>query len=245
MTPVLEASGGSLMRPPRLFADGADLPTISKLAADPIIDGFTTNPTLLRKAGVADYEAFARDALEVVGNRPISFEVFADEPAEIARQARLVAGWGDGVFVKVPVSTTDGTSTHEVVADLAADGVQLNVTALMTPRQVAVASTALAGGPPSFISVFAGRVADTGRDPVPIMAAAVALMAEERQQQLIWASPREVYNYVQAGQVGCHVITMTADLIAKLPTLGKDLDAFSLETVAMFRNDAVSSGYRL
>ncbi len=235
----------SELLPPQLFADGADLATIKKLAADPAIDGFTTNPTLLAKAGVSDYEAFARSALELVGDRPISFEVFADDPVEIVRQARLLAGWGTGVFVKVPVMTTDGTSTHELVAELAADGVQLNVTALMTPRQVAVVSAALAGGPPSYISVFAGRVADAGRDPLPIMAASVAIMAAEADQRLIWASPREAYNYVQAAQVGCHVITMTADLLAKLPTIGKDLDEFSLDTVAMFRNDAVSSGYRL
>ena len=239
----LPQAGG--LTPPQLFADGADLPTISKLAEDPMIDGFTTNPTLLAKAGVSDYEAFARSALEVVGDRPISFEVFADEPAEIVRQARLLAGWGDAVFVKVPVTTTDGTSTHDVVAELAADGVQLNVTALMTPRQVAVVSAALAGGPPSYISVVAVRVNDEGRDPLPIMAASVAIMAAEADQRLIWASPREAYNYVQAAQVGCQVITMTADLLAKLPTIGKDLDEFSLDTVAMFRNDAVASGYRL
>lgn len=233
------------LRPPELFADGADLPTIRRLAADSAIDGFTTNPTLLRKAGVTDYEAFARSALELVGDRPISFEVFADDSAEIARQARLLAGWGQGVFVKVPVTTTDGSSTAEVVAELAADGVQLNVTALMTPRQVAVVSAALAGGPPSYISVFAGRVADAGRDPLPIMAASVAIMAAQADQRLIWASPREAYNYVQAAQVGCQVITMTADLLAKLPTIGKDLDQFSLETVAMFRDDAVASGFEL
>lgn len=235
----------SSLQPPQLFADGADLDTIKRLAADPAIDGFTTNPTLLAKAGVTDYEAFGRAALELVGERPISFEVFADDPDEIARQARLLAGWGAGVFVKVPVMCTNGVSTHEVVADLAADGVQLNVTALMTPRQVAVVSAALAGGPSSYISVFAGRIADAGHDPLPIMSASVAIMAAEPQQQLIWASPREAYNYVQAAQVGCQVITMTADLIAKLPTIGKDLDEFSLDTVAMFRNDAVSSGYTL
>ncbi|MCB1027839.1 MAG: transaldolase [Microthrixaceae bacterium] len=246
MTHALDRLAGAAgLRPPELFADGADLPTIERLAADPSIDGFTTNPTLLAKAGVTDYEAFARAALEVVGDRPISFEVFADDPTEIARQARLLAGWGDQVFVKVPVMTTDGISTHEVVAELASDGVRLNVTALMTPRQVAVVSAALAGGPPSYISVFAGRVADAGLDPVPIMAASVAIMAAETDQRLIWASPREAYNYVQAAQVGCHVITMTADLLAKLPTIGKDLDEFSLDTVAMFRNDAVSSGYTL
>ena len=242
LTALPEAGG---LTPPELFADGADLATIEKLATDPAIDGFTTNPTLLRKAGVTDYEGFARAALDLVGDRPISFEVFADDAPEIARQARLLAGWGDGVFVKVPVTTTDGASTHEVVADLAADGVQLNVTALMTPRQVATVSAALAGGPPSYISVFAGRVADTGRDPLPIMAASVAIMAAEADQRLIWASPREAYNYVQAAQVGCHVITMTSDLLAKLPTIGKDLDVFSLDTVAMFRNDAVASGYTL
>lgn len=230
---------------PEVFADGADLPTLIQLAGDPRVSGFTTNPTLLRKAGVTDYESFARSALEVVGGRPISFEVLADDLDEIGRQARLLAGWGDSVFVKIPVMTTDGTSTHQVVADLAADGVQLNVTALMTVRQVAVVSAALAGGPPSYISVFAGRVADAGRDPMPIMSAAVAMLDPEPSQRLIWASPREVFNYVQAAQVGCHVITMTSDLIEKLATIGKDLDQFSLDTVTMFRNDAVASGFIL
>lgn len=242
LTTPSQAAG---LMPPQLFADGADLPTITRLAADPAIDGFTTNPTLLRKAGVSDYEGFARAALEIVGDRPISLEVFADEASEIARQARLLASWGEQVVVKVPVTTTDGTSTHQLVADLAADGVPLNVTALMTPRQVAVVSGALAGGPPSYISVFAGRVADAGVDPLPIMAASVAIMAGEPDQRLIWASPREAYNYVQAATVGCHVITMTSDLLAKLPTIGKNLDQFSLETVAMFRDDAVASGYKL
>lgn len=246
MTHALDAlAGAAHLTPPQLFADGADLPTIAKLAADASIDGFTTNPTLLRKAGVTDYEGFARSALELVGDRPISFEVFADDLDEIGRQARLLASWGDGVFVKVPVTTTDGVSTDKVVADLAADGVQLNVTALLTLPQVAVVSAALAGGPRSYISLFAGRVADAGCDPLPVMAAAVEHMASEPQQQLIWASPREAYNYVQAAEIGCHVITMTADLIAKLPTIGKDLTLFSLETVAMFRNDAVASGFRL
>ena len=194
---------------------------------------------------MTDYESFARSALEVVGGRPISFEVLADDLDEIGRQARLLAGWGDSVFVKIPVMTTDGTSTHQVVADLAADGVQLNVTALMTVRQVAVVSAALAGGPPSYISVFAGRVADAGRDPMPMMSAAVAMLDPEPSQRLIWASPREVFNYVQAAQVGCHVITMTSDLIEKLATIGKDLDQFSLDTVTMFRNDAVASGFIL
>lgn len=230
---------------PRLFADGADLDTIARLAADPLIGGFTTNPTLLRKAGVTDYERFAKAALEVVGERPISFEVFADDPDEIDRQARLLSSWGDSVFVKVPVTTTDGTSTAPIVAELARDGIRLNVTALMTVAQVVEVSTALAEGPASFISVFAGRLADAGVDPVPVMQAALAVMSPRAGQELIWASPREVFNYVQAGAIGCHAITMTADLIAKLPTLGKDPTVFSLETVQMFRNDAVSSGFTL
>ena len=228
-----------------LYADGANIESIVKLAADPRITGFTTNPTLLRAAGVSDYRKFSHDLLEQVPDRPISFEVFADDVLEIERQAREIATWGDNVFVKLPITTTDGTHLGELAEKLAADGIQLNLTALMTVAQVESVLPALANGPAAFISVFAGRIADTGRDPMPIMREAVAAMAPYPHLRLIWASPRELLNIFQADAVGCHVITATPDLLAKLALVGKDLDQFSLETVAMFRNDAVASGFTL
>ena len=229
----------------RIFADGADLEGIRALAADRRIAGFTTNPTLMRKAGVADYAAFAHAALQIVGDRPISFEVFADDEAEMERQARAIARWGANVFVKIPVTTTTGVSCAPLVRRLSAEGVQLNVTALMTAGQVRTVTAALAGGAPAFVSVFAGRIADTGRDPLPILRESLAIMAPEPQVQLIWASPRELLNIFQADQIGCHVITVTNDVLAKLRIVGKDLDAYSLETVRMFHDDARSSGFTL
>lgn len=229
----------------RIFADGADLPGLLEMARRPYISGFTTNPTLMRKAGVADYRAFAREALGAVGDRPISFEVFADEPAEMERQAREIASWGPNVFVKIPVTTTRGESCAPLVRRLAGDGLQLNVTALLTLDQVREVSQALAGGAPSFVSVFAGRIADTGRDPVPLLAQALRIMAPWPDQQLIWASPRELLNVFQADAIGCHVITVTNDVLKKLPLVGKDLDQYSLETVRMFFEDGQAAGYRL
>jgi transaldolase len=228
-----------------LFADGADIESIRALAENPLIAGFTTNPTLLRKAGVVNYEAFGRELLAVIPDRPVSFEVFADEPSEIEQQALKLSSWGDNVFVKVPVTTTDGASTVATVRRLADQGVQLNVTALMTDQQVAQVVPALAGGPACNISVFAGRVADTGRDPVPMMRRSLDHLGGHDNIKLIWASPRELLNLFQADSIGCHIITMTHDLLAKLPGVGKDLDQFSLETVQMFFDDAGASGYSL
>lgn len=229
----------------KLFADGADLEHILRLAADERIRGFTTNPTLMWKAGLTDYSEFCHRLLAEITDRPISFEVFADEPAEIRRQARTIAAWGANVYVKVPVTTTGGEPLADVVRDLSADGVQVNVTALFTPAQVATITAAVSEGAPSFISVFAGRIADTGRDPVPIMREALEIMRAAPRAELIWASPRELLNIVQADAIGCHVITCTSDVLGKLPTLGKDLDEFSLETVRMFHRDAVSAGFTL
>jgi len=229
----------------QVFADGADLDTVRKLAEDPLIAGFTTNPTLMRKAGVTDYEAFAREFLDIVGDRPVSFEIFADEPAEMERQARKIATWGDNVFVKIPITTTRSQPCDALVRRLADQGVRQNVTALLTVAQVANVVPSLAGGPRSYVSVFAGRIADAGRDPLPIMRAALALLEPHPGIELIWASPREIYNLVQADEIGCHVITMTHDLLAKIPTLGKDLTAFSLDTVRMFFSDAAASGFGL
>jgi transaldolase len=229
----------------QIFADGADLDGIVELARQPFIKGFTTNPTLMRKAGVADYRAFARDVLAAVPNRPISFEVFADDFAEMERQAREIATWGECVFVKIPVTDTQGRSAAPLIARLAGDRIQLNVTALLTLEQVETVSAALADHAPSFISVFAGRLADSGRDPLPLLARSLEVMKQAPRQQLIWASPREVLNILQADAVGCHVITVTNELLQKLPLVGKDPLQFSLETVRMFHDDAKKAGYTL
>jgi transaldolase len=229
----------------KLFADGADLEGISRLAADPRIAGFTTNPTLMRKAGIDDYVAFAHKALEIVGDRPISFEVFADEPREMLRQARKLASWGSNVYVKIPVSDTKGTSTDPIVRELTADGVRLNITALMTTQQVRTVCASLAGTPGAFVSVFAGRVADTGRDPMPLMRTNAQICSDVPNVELIWASPRELLNVFQADAAGVHIITATHDVLAKLELVGKDLDGYSLETVAMFHADAVAAGFDL
>jgi transaldolase len=229
----------------KIFADGADRAGIAELYANPLIRGFTTNPTLMRKAGVEDYESFARELLELVPDRPISFEVFSDDFGEMERQALQISSWGDNVYVKIPVTNTNGSASEAVVRRLAERGVKVNVTALMTPVQVREVVQWLAGGPPSYVSVFAGRVADSGRDPVPLMAEALELVRPHPNVELIWASPRELLNIVQADAIGCHIITVTHDLLEKLPTLGKDLDEFSLDTVRMFHRDGQAAGYSL
>jgi transaldolase len=229
----------------RIFADGADLDGILALADNPTIAGFTTNPTLMWKAGLTDYADFAQRLLERITEHPISFEVFADDPGEMRRQARLIASWADNVYVKIPITTTDGESMAPLVRELSEDGVQVNVTAMFTTAQVELITAAVKDGAPSYQSVFAGRIADAGVDPLPIMARSVEIMREAPQSELIWASPREVLNVVQADQVGCHIITVTHDLLKKLDSLGKNLDQFSLETVQMFRRDAIAAGFSL
>lgn len=229
----------------KLFADGADLDGILALAEDPRVAGFTTNPTLMWRAGLTDYAEFAGRLLERVTSKPISFEVFADDEEEIRRQAHLIAGWGENVYVKVPVSTTAGESLAPLVRELSEGGVKVNVTALFTTVQVELITAAVKNGAPSCLSVFAGRIADAGVDPVPMMRRAVEIMVEAPRAQLIWASPREILNVVQADSVGCHIITMTHDLFAKLDLLGKNLEQFSLETVQMFRRDALAAGFTL
>jgi transaldolase len=229
----------------KIFADGADRAGMLDLYRNPLIKGFTTNPTLMRNAGITDYEAFARDILKAIPDRPISLEVFSDEFAEMEAQARRIASWGENVYVKIPVTNTQGESSIPLVRALAKAGVKQNVTALMTVAQVRDVSAALGSGPPACVSVFAGRVADTGRDPVPMMAAAVQLLAMYPYVELIWASPRELLNIFHADQIGCHIITVTHDLLKKLALVGKDLDEYSLDTVKMFRNDAVKAGFRL
>jgi len=229
----------------KLFADGADLAGIKEMAANLAIKGFTTNPTLMRKAGVSDYKAFALQALQVVGGRPISFEVFADELGEMGKQAHEIASWGKNIYVKIPVTNTKGEFSGPLVERLTRAGIQVNVTALTTVDQVKRVADRLAPETPAIISVFAGRIADTGRDPVPIMAEAVKIMKKKPKSELIWASPRELLNIFQADAVGCHIITATNDILKKLPLIGKDLDAYSLETVEMFHRDAKAAGYSI
>ena len=229
----------------RLFADGADKTQILRFYANPLIRGFTTNPTLMRSAGVKNYEAFAREILDVIRDRPISFEVFADNFGEMERQARKIAAWGENVYVKIPISNTKRQSSMELAGQLAHSGVKVNITAVLTLDQVRAAANALTGGSPGIISIFAGRIADTGRDPVPTVAAAVDLVSAYSNIELIWACPRELLNIFQANDAGCHIITVPETILSKLETVGKDLDEFSLETVAMFHNDAARSGYQL
>lgn len=229
----------------RIFADGADLDSILSLAADPRIKGFTTNPTLMRKAGLTRYAEFAHSLLERITRHPISFEVFADDPREIRRQAQLIAGWGENVYVKVPITTTDGQSLAPLVRELSESGIKVNVTALFTTAQVELITAAVMDGAPSNISVFAGRIADSGVDPMPIMVRSLEIMERAPRAELIWASPREILNLVQADQIGCHIITVTHDLLKKLDCLGKSLEQYSLETVRMFHDDAVAAGFTL
>lgn len=229
----------------QIFADGADLPAMLELARQPYIAGLTTNPTLMRKAGITDYRGFARDVLSEITDKPISFEVFSDDFREMERQAHEIASWGENVYVKIPVTNTKAESSAKLIRRLARAQVKQNVTALMTPAQVYDVSIALEHETPAFVSIFAGRVADTGRDPIPMMAAAVEMLRPFANQRLIWASPREVLNILQADAVGCHVITVTHDLLKKIGGFGKDLLAFSLETVQMFHDDAVAAGFTL
>jgi transaldolase len=230
----------------KIFADGASVSAIVAGAKNPRIAGFTTNPTLMRKDGVSDYRAFAKEVLATVKTQPISFEVFADEFAEMKRQALEIKTWGDNVYVKIPITNTRRESAIPLVAELAASGVKLNVTAICTLEQVRETAAALEGGAPSVVSVFAGRIADTGRDPVPLMRDALALCrAADARIELLWASPRELLNIIQAAEVGCDIITVTPDLLKKLDLVGKDLAEYSLETVQMFFRDAQAAGYKL
>jgi transaldolase len=209
------------------------------------IKGFTTNPTLMRKAGIADYKAFALDIVQAIPDRPLSFEVFADEFAEMERQAREIATWGSQVYVKIPITNTRREPSYDLIRRLSHDGVKVNVTAMMPLSQVRDVAACVAGGAPCYVSIFAGRIADTGRDPVPLMAAAVELLRPTPNAELIWASPRELLNIFQADAIGCHIITVTNDVLKKLTLIGKDLDDYSLDTVKMFYQDAQQAGYTL
>jgi transaldolase len=229
----------------KIFADGADLPGMLEMYARPYIRGFTTNPTLMRKAGITDYRAFARSVLAAIPDRPISFEVFSDEFVEMERQAREIASWGENVYVKVPVTNTRRESASDLVRRLSHSGVKINVTALLSLDQVREVADAVAGGAPSCVSVFAGRVADTGYDPVPLMTAAVDLLRVAPSAELIWASPRELLNIFQADAIGCHIITVTNDILNKLSLVGRPLEDYSLDTVKMFCDDAARAGYTI
>lgn len=229
----------------KVFADGADKAGILEMLKNPLIQGFTTNPTLMKKAGITDYETFAHDTLKEIKQYPISFEVFADEFDEMERQAELISSWGKNVYVKIPVTNTRREPAYDLIRRLSKRGIQLNVTALLALDQVRDVCAALDPNVPAYVSVFAGRVADTGRDPVPLMTAALQYMSAMPAVELIWASPRELLNIFQADAIGCHVITVTNDILKKLSLVGKDLHEYSLDTVSMFYNDARSSGFTL
>jgi len=229
----------------KIFADGAELVRIEELAQNPLIKGFTTNPTLMRKANVPDYQAFAKDVLRIIPDRPVSLEVFSDEFEEMEHQAREIASWGENVYVKIPVTNTRGEFSGPLIKRLALAGVQVNVTALMTSDQVASVADCLVDGTRSFVSLFAGRVADTGRDPAPIMVEALRALRPRAGSELIWASSRELLNIFQANAIGCHIITVANDLLAKLALVERDLEKLSLDTVRMFRRDAVDAGFTI
>ena len=229
----------------KIFADGADKAGIMEMARNPIISGFTTNPTLMKKAGIKDYRSFALEVLKEITDKPISFEVFSDDFDEMEGQALEIASWAHNVYVKIPVTNTKGESASTLVGRLARQGVKVNVTAMMNLRQVREVVPELIQGPGGYVSIFAGRIADSGLDPVPVMREVVEHLRPYPTVELLWASPREVLNILQADEIGCHIITVTNDLIKKIALFGKDLDEFSLETVKMFYNDAKAAGYSL
>ena len=229
----------------KLFADGADKDGILEMYANPLISGFTTNPTLMKAAGVTDYKSFAKEILSYINDKPISFEVFSDEFYEMKEQALNIASWGSNVNVKIQITNTKGESSAGLVSELSSSGVKVNVTAMMTLNQVKSVLPGLSKGPGGYVSVFAGRIADAGQDPLPVMKEIVEELKQYENIELIWASPRELYNVVQANSIGCHILTATNNILKKLPTLGKDLDQFSLDTVQMFYDDATEAGYTL
>jgi transaldolase len=230
----------------RIFADGADRSGMLKLAADPLIQGLTTNPTLMKKAGISNYEQFAQEILGVIRDKPISFEVFSDEPAEMRRQARKIAAWGDNVYVKIPVTNTRGESMASLVHELSHEGVKLNVTAILTLSQVRDIAAALSESVPAVVSVFAGRIADTGLDPEPYMRASRCLLEDRPLAQLLWASVREVLNIFQANRCGCDIVTVPHDILRKALNMTEaDLAGVSLDTVRMFAGDAAAAGFQL
>ena len=229
----------------KLFADGADKDGMLEMYANPLISGFTTNPTLMKVAGVDNYKSFAQDILSHINDKPISFEVFSDNFIEMEKQGLEIASWGNNVNVKIPITNTKAESSVKLIDNLSNQGVSLNVTAMMTADQVRSVLPALSNGPGGYVSVFAGRIADAGFDPLPVMSEVVNILRDYPNIELIWASPRELYNVVQADNIGCHIITATNNILKKLPTLGKNLDQFSLETVQMFYEDAQKASYSI
>jgi len=229
----------------KIFADGADFKSMKEAARNPLIKGFTTNPTLMRAAGVSDYKAFALDVLKMIPDRPVSFEVFADDFPTMEDQAREIASWGTNVYVKIPVSNTRGEFCGPLIATLSHAGIKINVTAVFTHEQIGRIAAALAQDTPTIVSVFAGRIADTGRDPVPHMREALSLLRHRTKAELLWASPRELLNIFHADEIGCHIITVTSDVIKKLGLVGKDMDSYSRETVMMFHTDATKAAYSI
>ena len=229
----------------KIFADGAKVETMIEMSKKPFIKGLTTNPTLMRKAGISDYKEFAKEVLTKIQDKPISFEVFSDNLREMIEQAIEIASWGENVNVKIPITNSEGIETTSVIKELSSMGIALNITAILTTGQVKNVIDALDGNSNAFISVFAGRIADTGRDPIPLMEEALQIMREKPKSELIWASPRELLNVIQADSIGCHIITATSDILKKLDIIGKDLTRYSLETVRMFRDDALASGYSI
>ena len=229
----------------KIYADGAELAGIIEMAKNPLIKGFTTNPTLMRKAGISDYKKFALEVLQAIPDRPISFEVFSDDFEEMYEQAMEISSWGKNVNIKVPVTNTRKEFSGNLITRLSEKGVFVNVTALMTLQQVNDVMNCLKGNAPAYISVFAGRIADTGRDPMPIMCEAATISRNRPDTEIIWASPRELFNIFQANEAGVQIITVANDILNKLSNVGKDLDEYSLETVKMFRNDAVKAGFTI
>ncbi|MDF1761457.1 MAG: transaldolase [Coxiellaceae bacterium] len=229
----------------KIFSDGADKEDMLSMYSKPYIHGLTTNPTLMKKAGITDYRDFCKDILATISDKSISFEVFSDDFAEMERQALEIASWGENVYVKIPITNTKRESSCGLIKRLVEKNVKVNVTAIMTLQQVEEVASVLSTSVPSYVSVFAGRIADTGCDPVPIMQASVDLLSNNPMAELIWASPRELLNILQAEQIGCHIITVTSAILNKLSLIGYDLSDYSLDTVKMFYNDAQSAGYNL
>ena len=229
----------------KLFADGANLQDMIEMASKSHIAGLTTNPTLMNKAGVLDYVKFAHQVIKEVPNKPISFEVFSDNLEEMRIQSEKIASWGENVYVKIPITNTQGLSTAPLIKHLADLGITVNVTAIMTAKQVETIAEVLNPSTCSYVSVFAGRIADTGRDPIPVVKESLKLLSHNSNSEVIWASPRELLNVIQADQVGCHIITATSDILAKIILIGYDLDLYSLDTVKMFYNDAQKAGYNI
>jgi transaldolase len=229
----------------KIFADGADKAGMLEMYEKPFIKGLTTNPTLMKKAGISDYKAFCKDILNSIPDKPLSFEVFSDDFIEMERQALEISSWGSNIYVKIPITNTSGESSCNLIKKLSNNGVKLNVTAIMTLKQVNDVINALNPEVPSYVSIFAGRIADTGQDPLGIMKEAIELLKGQPKSELIWASPRELLNIIQASEIGCHIITVTGDILGKLPMIGYDLEQYSLDTVTMFYRDAVAAGYKL